>query len=187
MSYTIGYRMPMRDRPRVRVRLVYGDDDKPTEASDRAWERMAGLPDGTVVEALEVFPAEDAGGKGGARTAAEPAEYHDVYVVWRRAVELALEETPSGLAYPSEDGGMSFGLPSNDAMSVLVTTDEEPPLSSLPSWAEDDAMASLPDGSVVECLWTDGGEVVGRRAYLMYGRALAMFYASGGSGGGGAS
>ena len=82
--------------------------------------------------------------------------------------------SPSGLAYPSEDGEMSFALPSNDALSVLVTMGEEEDW----GWTEDEAIASLPDGSVVECLWQDGGEIR-RTTGLMYGRGLAMMEPAG--------
>lgn len=168
----------MRDRPRVRVRLVI-DDEGFTEASVRAMERIEGLPDGTVVETLQVFPAEDAGGRGGDEKAKpQPSEMPAVYAVWNRRVCTAFSlgpdsrvypVSPSGLSYPSEDGGMSFGLPSNDAMSVLVEAD-----SGDSSWAEDEAIASLPDGSVVEVRWLDGGAVVNGSFGLMYGREFAL-------------
>lgn len=190
MSYTIGYRMPMRDRLRVRVRLVI-DDEGYTEATRRALERIAGLPDGTVVEALQVFPAEDSG-RGG-ETRSEPSETPVIAVVWNRSMCMAISAgslppapvSPPDMAYPSEDGAMSFELPSNDALNVLVTADDEDT-----GWMQDEAIASLPDGSVAEVLWQMVDGTVEKEAYLMYGRELALLVGpgeSGGSGGGDAS
>lgn len=185
----------MRDRPRARVRMVY-DDEGPTEATARAMERLAELPDGTVVDMLQVMTNKGSGGRGGETRVepkpSEPSETPGVFLVWGRRPCMAysvgpgtfVPVSPSDMAYPSEDGGMSFVMPSNDALSVVVRTDEDKPSPKGPqpvsSWTEDEAIKSLPDGSVVEVLWQEDGETVGMDVFLMYDRSLAMLPEAGG-------
>ncbi len=193
MSYTIGCRMPMRDRPRVRVRLVYDIHGDPTEATTRAMERLAGMPDGTVVEAFQVMVGGERGGNEKVKPPepSEPSGLPLVFAVWNRGLCVAYRIepggvpaallSPSGLAYPSEDGGMSFGLPTDDALSALVTADVGDT-----GWL-DEAVSSMPDGSMVEVRWQEDGETVDREMYMMYGRELARLVDPSGSGGSGGS